>query len=166
MHMHPKGEPAMKKCLILLAALLLMFAPCLNAHAQDVFVIDVDMLDMGSLNSDDYVARELSASVQGVCVRKYISSSSELAAPVRLTLTQMDQCTVIFDRDYGYQSGTFDSGTIYLPYVSDRTSPYLVTLYVGNYVYAMPFMQLQPRLTDNGACLAGVRFCHKEGAQT
>jgi len=141
----------------MLAALLcLSFFPM--ASAEDFFVIDVDVLDMDRLNSDDYVARELSASTQGVRVRKYISQSSELAAPVRLTLTQMDSRTVMFDKDYGYQSGTFDSGVIYLPYVDDRTIPYLVTLYVGDYVYAMPFMHLQPRLVQNGACTYGVRL--------
>ena len=144
-------------CAFLLAALM-----CLGifsgALAEDFFTIDVDILDMDSLNSDDYVARALSASTQGVRVRKYISNSSELAAPVRLTLTQMDSRTVMFDKDYGYQSGTFDSGVIYLPYVDDRTIPYLVTLYVGDYVYAMPFMHLQPRLTHNGACTYGVRL--------
>ena len=129
-----------------------------HAAAEDFFTIDVDVLDMDRLNSDDYVARELSASTQGIRVRKYISNSSELAAPVRLTLTQMDSRTVMFDKDYGYQSGTFDSGVIYLPYVDDRTIPYLVTLYIGDYVYAMPFMHLQPRLMHNGACTYGVRL--------
>ena len=140
----------------LTAALLLAFA--LPAAAEDFFVIDVDLLDMDRLNSDDYVARELSASTQAVRVRKYISQSSELAAPVRLTLTQMDSHTLVFDKDYGLQSGTFESGVIYLPYVGDRTIPYLVTLYVGDYVYAMPFMHLQPRLHHNTACTEGLRL--------
>lgn len=143
-------------------ALVLAAVLCLSilagALAEDFFTIDVDVLDMDRLNSDDYVARALSASTQGVRVRKYISNSSELAAPVRLTLTQMDSHTVMFDKNYGYQSGTFDSGVIYLPYVDDRTIPYLVTLYIGDYVYAMPFMHLQPRLVHNGACTSGVRL--------
>ena len=139
-------------------AALLALSLCAPAAAEDCFTIDVDVLDIDRLNSDDYVARELSASTQGVRVRKYISDSSELAAPVRLTLTQMDSRMVFFDRDYGFQSGTFDSGVIYLPYVDDRTIPYLVTLYIGDYVYAMPFMHLQPRLQNNGACTEGVRL--------
>jgi len=142
---------------ILLLCALMMGCVC-PAQAEDCFTIDVDVLDMDRLNSDDYVARALSASTQGVRVRKYISQSSELAAPVRLTLTQMDSGLLMFDKDYGFQSGTFDSGVIYLPYVDDRTIPYLVTLYVGDYVYAMPFMHLQPRLRGNSACTYGLRL--------
>jgi len=129
------------KGLILLLCLLVMSA----AHAEDSFTIDVDGLDLGRLNSDDYVSRHLSSSAQGVRVRKYISDSSELAAPIRLTLTQMNTQTVVLDRDCGYQSGTFDSGTLYLPGSSGQTTPYLITLYAGNYVYAVPFMQTQSR---------------------
>ena len=71
---------------------------------------------------------------------------------------QMDSQTLLFDKDYGYQSGTFDSGVIYLPYVADRTIPYLVTLTVGDYVYAMPFMHQQARMVGNHACTYGVRL--------
>ena len=143
-------------CLLLLCALL---TGCVSpAAAEDFFTIDVDVLELDRLNSDDYVAHALSASTQGVRVRKYISQSSEQAAPVRLTLTQMDAGLVMFDKDYGFQGGTFDSGVIYLPYVDDRTIPYLVTLYVGDYVYAMPFMHLQPRLHANSACTRGLRL--------
>lgn len=142
--------------ILLLCTLLMGLMP--TAWAEDCFTIDVDVLDMDSLNSDDYVARALSASTQGVRVRKYISQSSELAAPVRLTLKQMDSGMLMFDKDYGFQSGTFDSGVIYLPYVDNRTIPYLVTLYVGDYVYAMPFMHLQPRVRGNSACTWGLRL--------
>ena len=142
-------------CVALCALLVWTSVPSL---AEDCFTIDVDALDMNSLNSDEYVAQYLSASAQGVRVRKYISDSSELAAPVRLTLMQMDSQTLLFDKDYGLQSGTFDSGVIYLPYVADRTIPYLVTLTVGDYVYAMPFMHQQARLVANNACTYGVRL--------
>jgi len=123
-------------------ALLCFLLTALPALAEDCFTIDVDLLDMDSLNSDSYVARELSSDTQGVRVLKYISDSSELAAPVRLTLTQMDSGALLFDKDYGFKSHTFDSGVIYLPYAGERTTPYLVQLTIGNYVYAMPFMQL------------------------
>ena len=142
-------------CLALCALLVWASVPSL---AEDCFTIDVDALDMSCLNSDEYVAQYLSASAQGVRVRKYISDSSELAAPVRLTLMQVDSQTLLFDKDYGLQSGTFDSGVIYLPYVADRTIPYLVTLTVGDYVYAMPFMHQQARLVANNACTYGVRL--------
>ena len=142
-------------CVALCALLVWAAVPSL---AEDCFTIDVDALDMNSLNSDDYVAQYLSASAQGVRVKKYISNSSELAAPVRLTLMQMDSQTLLFDKDYGLQSGTFDSGVIYLPYVADRTIPYLVTLTIGDYVYAMPFMHQQARLIANNACTYGVRL--------
>ena len=141
----------MKKHLFRTALLLLCL--CLGclwslpAMAEDSFTIDIDLLDMDRLNSDDYVARELSSSAQGVRVVKYISDSSELAAPVRLTLRQMDTGTLLFDKDYGFEAHTFDSGVIYLPYTGDRTTPYLVTLEVGSYIYAMPFMH-QPRVHE------------------
>ena len=149
-------------CALILCVLLLLPA----AVAEDCFTIDVDTLDLDRLNSDDYVAVALSASTQGVRVRKYISESSEVAATVRLTLTQMDTQTLLFDKNYGYQSGTFDSDVIYLPYVSDRTIPYLVTLYVGDYVYAMPFMHQQRRMESNGACTVGVRLRDLDPAQS
>lgn len=157
----------MNKLLKRIGALLLclmLWIP--SALGEDCFTIDVDTLDLDQLNSDDYVSVALSASTQGVRIRKYISSSSEVAAAVRLTLTQMDTRTLLFDKNYGYQSGTFDSGVIYLPYVSDSTTPYLVTLYVGDYVYALPFMHLQRRMESNGACTAGVRLRDLDPAQS
>ncbi len=157
----------MNKVLKRIGALLLCLMLLLPAAlAEDCFTIDVDTLDLDRLNSDDYVAVALSASTQGVRVRKYISSSSEVAASVRLTLTQMDTKTILFDKNYGYQSGTFDSGVIYLPYVSDRTIPYLVTLYVGDYVYGLPFMHQQRRMESNSACLSGVRLRDLDPAQS
>ena len=142
----------------LVLCLALLGNPVSSSRAEDCFTLDVDLLDMDSLNSDEYVAQHLSAQTQGIRVQKYISDTSELAARVRLTLLQVDTNTLLFDKDYGYQSGTFDSGVIYLPFVDNRTIPYLVTLYVENYVFAMPFMHLQPRLSYNGACTYGARL--------
>ena len=138
----------MKKPLLITALVLLslLCASLFPALAEDCFTIDIDLLDLDSLNSDAYVARELSASTQGIRVIKYISDSSELAAPIRLTLTQMNTGSLLFDKDYGVESHTFNSGVIYLPYAGEQTTPYLVKLTVGNYVYAMPFMHL-PRET-------------------
>ena len=146
-----------KRLMGLALCLALVFTAAL-ALAEDCFTIDVDTLDMDSLNRDDYVAAHLSAGAQGVRVVKRLSDSSELAVSVRLTLTQIDSGTLLFDKDYGFQSGSFDSGVIYLPFVNGNTVPYLVTLYAGDYVYAMPFMHLQPRLSYNGACTYGVRL--------
>lgn len=157
----------MNKVLKRIAALLLclmLWIPC--ALGEDCFTIDVDTLDLDRLNSDDYVSVALSASTQGVRIRKHLSPSSEVAAAVRLTLTQMNTGTLLFDKNYGYQSGTFDSGVIYLPYVSGDTTPYLVTLYAGDYVYALPFMHLQRRMESNGACTAGVRLRDLDPAQS
>ena len=157
----------MKKVLKRSAALLLCLLLWLpSALGEDCFTIHVDTLDLDRLNSDDYVAVALSASTQGVRVRKDISHSSEVASAVRLTLTQMNTRTLLFDKNYGYQSGTFDSGVIYLPYVGSGTTPYLVTLYVGDYVYALPFMQLQRRMESNGASTAGVRLRDLDPAQS
>lgn len=141
--------------LLALAASLLCAAP---ASAEDCFTLDVDALDMGSLNSNEYVARNLTAQTQGLRVVKYISDSNELAAPVRLTLVRMDTNTLIFDKDYGYISGVFDSDAIYLPYVDSDVVPYLVTLYVADTVYAMPFMHMRARLSYNGGCTMGARL--------
>ena len=139
----------MKKFLLRAAALALCFCLLcsLPALAEDSFTIDVDMLDMDRLNRDDYVAQELTSSAQGVRVFKYISDSSELAAPVRLQIKQMNTGKLLFDKDYGYQAHTFDSGVIYLPYADDGVTPCLDTLSVGNYIYAMPFMH-KPRTQD------------------
>ena len=49
-------------CVALCALLVWAAVPSL---AEDCFTIDVDALDMNSLNSDDYVAQYLSASAQG-----------------------------------------------------------------------------------------------------
>ena len=145
---------------VVLALLSCLLACCAvpGAQAEDFFTLNVDMLDMDSLNQNDYVAANLSAACQGIRVLKTISTSSELAEPVRLSLTRMDTQTLLFDKDYGYQSRNFDSDVIYLPYGGGSTVPYLVTLYVGDTVYAMPFMQLQPRLQFNSACTYGVRL--------
>ncbi len=147
-----------KRMLSLFLGAILAFCLASPALAEDCFFLSVDRLDMDQLRSDDYVAEHLSSDAAAICVQKYISDSPEFAAQVRLTLMQMDTQTLILDKNYGYQSGTFDSGTLYLPYAGNRTVPYLVTLYVGEWVYAMPFMHLQPRLQDNSACSYGVRL--------
>ena len=146
-----------------LLACLLLAQPA--ALAEECFTIQVDTLDLNRLNSDDYVALSLSSSAQGIRVRKTVTDSSEVAAAVRLTIMQMNSRTLVFDKDYGYQSGTFDSGVIYLPYVSSSTVPYLVTLYAGDYVYALPFMHQQRRMEANSACTVGVRLRDLEPAQ-
>lgn len=141
--------------------LVLCLALCqgaLPAKAEDCFLINVDALDMNALRDNDYIAENLSGQSPGIRVQKYISDSAELAARVRLTVLQYDTQTLIFDKNYGYQSGTFDSGEIYLPYVDNRTVPYLITLYIEDWVFAMPFMHLVPRLSHNGACTYGVRM--------
>lgn len=148
----------MKKYLFSAVLCLMCLLIASAACAGESFTIDVDALDLNRLNSDEYVASHLSSSAQGIRVCKYLTDSRELAVAVRLTLTQMDTQTVVLDKDYGYQSGSFDSGVLFLPYAGDRTIPYLVTLYAGDYVYAMPFMQLQRRLADNSACTVGPRL--------
>lgn len=137
-----------------------------TALAEDCFVIDVDALDLSRLNSNDYVAEHLTAPAEGVRVRKYISDSNELAAQVRLTITQAETGTLVFDKYYGYVSGTFDSGAVYLPYVDNNTIPYLITLNVESWTYAMPFMRRQPRLEYNSACTYGVRLRDYDPALT
>ena len=148
----------MKKCLLRAAAMALCFCLLcsLSALAEDSFTIDIDMLDLDRLNRDDYVARELTSSAQGIRVLKYISDSSELAAPVRLQIQQVNTGKLLFDKDYGYESHTFDSGVIYLPYADRDVTPCLVTLSVGNYIYAMPFMhkprtQSSPTISESQA---------------
>ena len=141
--------------LCLLACVL--FLP-LAAFAEDCFTIDVDALDTSRLNDNAYVSANLTAQAQGIRVRKYISDSNELAARVRLTIQQAETSAVVFDKNYGYVSGTFDSGTIYLPFVDNNVIPYLITLNIENWTYALPFMQYRPRLTGNSACTVGLRL--------
>lgn len=161
--MGKKGFLAVFTALALFAAVL---AGPLPARAEDCFVIDVDSLDMSRLKDMDYINQALSSAAAGLRVRKFISDSSELAAPVRLTLTQMDTRTLIFDKNYDYLSGTFDSGDIYLPYAGNQTVAYLITLYVGDWVFAMPFLHTQPRLEQNSACTYGVRMRDYDPALT
>lgn len=128
------------------------------ARADGCFSINVDALDMDLLRDTDYVAQHLSSDAPTICVQKYISDSYELAAQVRVTLTQMDTQTLIFDKNYGFQSGTFNSGDIYLPYGGNQTVPYLITVYVADWVFALPFMHQAARLEENSACTYGVRM--------
>jgi len=128
------------------------------AHAEDCYGINVDSLDMDSLRNNNYVAAYLTSRAPGIFVEKYISNSGELTARVRLTITRMDIGQLLFDKNYGFQSGIFRSEDIYLPYGANQTVPYLVTLYVENWVYAFPYIQLMPRLTYNGACTYGARM--------
>ncbi|NCB36662.1 MAG: hypothetical protein EOM58_11550, partial [Clostridia bacterium] len=144
-------------CLLICLLMCQLLVP-LASLAEECYTIDVDALDMTRLRDNDYVYQHLAAQTQGIRLRKYVSDSSELAAPVRLSIVQAETDTVIYDRNYGDVSGTFDSGTIYLPYVDHNVIPYLITLNIGDWTYAMPFMHLQPRLTDNGACTWGVRL--------
>ena len=128
------------------------------AWAEGCFLINVDTLDLTSLNNSAYVEANLSSPSQGVRITKYLSDSTEFAARVRLTIMQAETSTVVYDKNYGYVSGTFDSGDIYLPYVDNSIIPYLITLSIEDWVYAMPFMQLQPRLSDNSGCTYGIRL--------
>lgn len=147
----------MKKRFFLLYLLLCLLAFLPTAQADDgCFLMNVDALDMTRLNQNDYVQQYLAAQAQGLRVIKQIPG--EDAQPVRLSLVEMNGQTLVFDKDYGYQSHSFDSGAIYLPYLGGGTTPYLVTLYVGDMVYAMPFMQLQARLYNNGACTYGAHL--------
>ena len=150
----------------LCALALCLWLALSGALAEDCFTLDVDALKLDLLSSDDYIASALSSAAQGIRIRKQISSSSEVAESIRLTLTQMDTRTLVFDKNYGYQSGTFDSGVLYLPYAGEGTTPYLVTLYAGDYVYALPFMHQQRRMHQNGACTTGVRLCDLDPAQS
>lgn len=144
----------MKKrvCLVCILLTLALCLPCARA-ADGCFVMNVDALDLTRLNQDAYVQQYLSAQTPGLEVVKQLPEGAAL--PVRLSLVRMDAQQLVFDKDYGIQQGTFTSGSLYLPYVGNFTVPYLVTLYVGDTVYAMPFMHLQSRLQYNGACTYG-----------
>ena len=145
----------MKKRVFWLCVLLcvLLLQPVAQG-AGGCFLMDVDALDMTRLNQNDYVQQYLAAQAQGLRVIKLIPEPQ----PVRLSLVEMNGQTLVFDKDYGHQSGLFDSGDLYLPYLGNGTVPYLVTLYVGDMVYAIPFMQLQARLYNNGACTYGAHL--------
>ena len=151
----------MKKFVLLLCVLMLAL-PAFGASAEGCFLMNIDALDMTRLNQDAYVQQYLSAQTQGLRVQKQIPEGQSL--PVRLSLVQMPGQTLVFDKDYGYQSGLFSSGDIYLPYLGNQTVPYLVTLYVGNTVYAVPFMHLQSRLYGNGACTYGLHLYEYDAA--
>lgn len=147
----------MKKHLFFLCMLLCLLLCQPAAQAGDgCFLMDVDALDMTRLYQNDYVQQYLAAPAQGLRIIKQIPG--EEAQPVRLSLVEMNSQTLVFDKDYGHQSNLFDSSSVYLPYLGGGTTPYLVTLYVGDMVYAMPFIQLQARLYNNGACTYGAHL--------
>ena len=139
---------------ILLCATLFPVA----ALAEACFLINVDTLDMQRLNDGDYVRQYLSGQSQGVRIQKFISDSSEFAARVRLTITQAETSTIVYDKNYGYVSGVFDSGDIYLPFVDNNTIPYLITLNIEDWTYALPYMQMRARLSHNSGCTYGLRL--------
>jgi len=141
-----------------LCLVLCLTALCLPVLAEDCFTINLDSLDMSQLGNDAYVKANLSAQTQGIRVVKTISDSNELAASIRLTIQESETNSVVFDKNYGYVGGTFDSGDIYLPYVGNDTIPYLITLSVESDVYSVPFMRLQPRLSGNSGCTCGMRM--------
>ena len=139
---------------------LLLAVPAVwgSASAEDGFLIDVDSLDMEHIGDAAYINQHLTAQTQDIRVQKLISDSNEFAARVRLTIEQTETSTVIFDKNYGYVSGVFDSGNIYLPYVDNNAIPYLVTLSIEDWTYAIPFMQNQPKLQNNVGCTYGLRM--------
>ena len=147
-----------RRALCALCGLALLAVFCPDARAEGVFTIDVDALDMNSLRDGAYIEQNLAACAQGVRVVKRVSDNSEIAAAVRLTIIEAETGALILDKNYGYQSERFDSGALYLPYVDNRAIPYIITLYAGDWVYAMPFIRLQARLERNGACLYGARM--------
>lgn len=147
-----------KAALTVLVLCLLLVCSSAFAGDTDFFTLNVDGLDLTLLNDDQYVMTNLSSSAPGLRILKEVSPSSELAQPVRLTLMQMDTRTLLMDKDYGYQSMTFDSGVLYLPYSSNYSTPYLITLYVGDMVYGIPYLQTQPRLSYNTGCTFGPRL--------
>ena len=55
--------------LTLLGCLLAGLLPA-PARAEDFFTLNVDTLDMDSLNQNDYVAANLSAACQGICTAR------------------------------------------------------------------------------------------------
>lgn len=149
-----------KKKSLLTGLVLCLLLTCASAFAGEVdfFTLSIDALDLTRLNNNEYVSLNLSSSMPGLRIIKQVSQSSELAQPVRLTLVRMDTQVLLVDKDYGYQSKQFDSGVIYLPYSSSYITPYLVTLYAGDMVYAIPYMHRQPRLTSNTGCSYGIRL--------
>ena len=147
----------MKRMMTLVLVLSLLTGA---ADAEDSFIIDVDALDMACVGTNDYVAKNLTSSSQGILVQKYIG---ETETSVHLTIVQKDENIVVYDRDYGAMTGFFFSGDIYLPFVDNRSIPYLVTLTIGGWVYAFPYIRLQPRMTDNSGCTFGLRFSDLNG---
>lgn len=146
-----------------LALVLCLALGAAPARGDSVFRIDLDALDMSRVGTDAYVQQYLSAPVQTIRVSKYIGAGQESQASVRLTVLRADTKQTVYDKDYGLVYGTFESGDIYLPYAENGSMYYLVTLYLGQWIYALPFLQQMPRLYENGACSAGFRFSEASG---
>lgn len=76
--------------LTLLGCLLAGLLPAPGAGGRTFFTLNVDTLDMDSLNQNDYVAANLSAACQGHPGEKDHQRFQRAAEPVRLSLTRMD----------------------------------------------------------------------------
>ena len=137
-----------------LVLLLVAFAAIPAASAQEVFVIQVDKLDMSRLNDSAYVKEHLSAATQYI----RIACALEGTKQVRLKVVQKDTGSVVMDKNYGQVSGTFRSGDIYLKFSGSSTIPYTITLTAGNDTYTFPFHRKLVTLKNNTACTFGVRI--------
>ncbi len=149
--------------IISLALVLCLVFWAVPALGDTVFTIDLDALDMNRVGDDAYVQQYLSGGAQTIRVSKFIGEDDGAAASVRLTVLRADTKQTMYDKDYGLISGVFESGDIYLPYPDSGSMFYLITLYLGQWVYAVPFLQVMPRLYNNGACTGGFRFSEASG---
>jgi hypothetical protein len=141
----------------MLAGLVLMLvalAVIPGALAQDVFVIQVDKLDMNRLNDSEYVDENLSAATQYIHVDCVLEGTKQ----VQLQVVQADTGIVVMDKNYGQVSGTFRSGDILLKFSGSSTIPYTITLTAGDKTYTFPFYRKLVKLKNNTACTFGVRI--------
>ncbi|HPF87272.1 MAG TPA: hypothetical protein PK537_04360 [Candidatus Limiplasma sp.] len=117
----------------------------ITSAAADCLQIDADTLATGA---------SLSSRMQGI----RIQATVEPPADVRLTITQTDTGTVIYDNTYGERSGTFDSGDIYLPYTGQAATEYTVSLQIADDTLTFTYTGLQARLENNSAYALGPRM--------
>ncbi len=133
---------------------------CSVAIAENAFTISIDALDPSNIQQEWYVTEYLTSQAPGVRITKYISDSADVVQTVRLSITLKGNNgdTLVYDRDFGNQSGTFDSGVLYLPTAEQNANLYLITLTTSSQTYAFPYVQSPPRLMHNSACSFGVRL--------
>ncbi len=137
----------MKRFSALLLALALTASPLPSLAAEDVMTVE-----------------DASASAAYTSDREYLRVLCPLTAEGAVTLTVTEGGgSIIYQRSYADQSGTFRSEDIYLPYNGGDTL-YSVSVAEAGGSYDFTVTRVMPRLRDNAACSVGYPLSSLSGS--